>query len=281
MKSLLFKSFVAIVLVGFGCVAYGFLIEPKTLEVRGPEFVSGKYSGAPLKIGVITDIHIGGLHVPASRVEKLVADMNRLEPDVVLLTGDFVDGHVPAGKRSDAFNTNLATGIAYLSGLKAPTYAAIGNHDVWYGSDKVAALLRSSGVKVLDNEAEAFSGLCFVGLADATTSNPSRSAYEKCLPKHPPIVFTHSPEAWPVFRRDTILAVAGHTHGGQVNLPIYGRRVNATSLGPEHSYGFSQLGGVDVFVSAGIGTSILPVRFRAPPEVVVITLRAKAKAKAP
>ena len=71
------------------------------------------------------------------------------------------------------------------------------------------------------------------------------------------------------------MCIRDSTHGGQINLPIIGRRVNATSLGPEHSYGFSKLGGVDVFVSAGVGTSILPIRFRAPPEIVVITLQGR------
>jgi predicted MPP superfamily phosphohydrolase len=73
-----------------------------------------------------------------------------------------------------------------------------------------------------------------------------------------------------------VLAIAGHTHGGQVNLPIIGRRVNATSLSAEHSYGFSKLADIDVFVSAGVGTSILPVRFRASPEIVILTVKSSA-----
>lgn len=272
MKSIFLKLLSVFILICVGCVAYGLLVEPRILEVRGPEFISDKYSGPKIRIGIITDIHIGGLHVPAKRVRALVEDMNRLEPDVVLLTGDFVDGHVASEKRSAEFKANLASGIGFLSALDAPSYAAIGNHDVWYGADEVSEMLEASGIRVLENESELFSGLCLVGLKDATTSDPSRSAYTKCPATHPPLVFTHSPEAWPVFRSDTILAVAGHTHGGQVNLPIYGRRVNATNLGPEHSYGFSRLGGVDIFVSSGVGTSILPVRFRVPPELVVIDL---------
>jgi predicted MPP superfamily phosphohydrolase len=268
------KFFLALILIGVGCVTYGLLIEPKTIELRGPEFLSNKYSGPPLRIGIMTDIHIGGLHVPASRVEKLVADMNALEPDIVLLPGDFVDGHVPSNKRSSAFNTNLEAGIRHLAALKAPSFATIGNHDAWYGANEITNMLKSSGVTVLENDSTIFQDLCIVGLADAMTASPSRAAYDKCPSTTQPIAFTHSPEAWPAFRSDSLLAVAGHTHGGQVNLPIIGRRVNATSLDAEHSYGFSKLAGVNVFVSAGVGTSILPVRFRAPPEIVVLPLRA-------
>jgi len=65
-------------LVCLGCVGYGLFIEPKTLKVRGQEFVSDKYNGPPVRIGIITDLHIGGMHVPARRVEKIVADMNAL-----------------------------------------------------------------------------------------------------------------------------------------------------------------------------------------------------------
>ena len=267
------KLFLALILIALGCVTYGLLIEPKTLEQRGPEFISNKYSGPPLRIGIMTDIHIGGLHIPAARVKKLVADMNALEPDIVLLPGDFVDGHVPSNKRSAAFNANLEAGIEHLSALKAPSFATIGNHDAWYGSNEISDMLQASGVTVLENNSAIFRDLCIVGLADAMTASPSRTAYDKCPSRNQPIVFTHSTEAWPAFRSDSLLVVAGHTHGGQVNLPIIGRRVNATSLDAEHSYGFSKLAGVDVFVSAGVGTSILPVRFRAPPEIVVLTLR--------
>jgi len=274
MIRILLKLFLALILIGLGCVTYGLLIEPKTLELRGPELISNTYSGSPLRIGVMTDIHIGGLHVPAVRVERLVADMNRLDPDIVLLPGDFVDGHVPSNSRSLAFNANLEAGIKYLSALKAPSFATIGNHDAWYGADEISNMLQSSGVTVLENDSVTFRDLCIVGLADAMTAKPSRAAYDKCPLTNRPIVFTHSPEAWPAFRSDSLLVVAGHTHGGQVNLPIIGRRVNATSLDAEHSYGFSKLAGVDVFVSAGVGTSILPVRFRAPPEIVVLTLKA-------
>ena len=100
MKRTFFRSFLVLALVGIGCVVYGLIVEPKKLDVNGLEFVSNKYSGQPLKIGVITDIHIGGLHVPASRVEKLVADMNAQNPDLVFLPGDFVDCHLSANEHS-------------------------------------------------------------------------------------------------------------------------------------------------------------------------------------
>ena len=275
MKRFVFKTIGLLILVGFGCVGYGLFIEPKTLELRGPEFVSSKYKGPPLRIGIISDIHIGGMHVPAKRVEKLVADMNRLKPDVVLLPGDFVGTHLSLEEASDEFNAQIKEGVAYLADLNAPAFAVLGNHDALYDREVMTRMVEATGVTLLENKAVAFGGICLVGLGDYKTSFADRAAYNACPKGMPPIAFTHSPQAWESFRSDTILAIAGHTHGGQVNLPVFGRRVNSTNLGPEHSYGFSNLGGVDVFVSAGVGTSILPVRFRAPPEVVVISLSAQ------
>lgn len=82
----------------------------------------------------------------------------------------------------------------------------------------------------------------------------------------------HTPDVRHLLRADTVLAVAGHTHGGQVNLPIFGRQVTSTKCGKPCAYGHIQ-SHPDIYVSAGIGTSILPIRFRAPPEIVIITLR--------
>ena len=262
---------------GFGLFLLGYAsgVEPALLYEREVEFISEKYDGPELRIALVTDIHINSLSVPPKRVKRLVESLNSFNPDVVLIPGDFIAGHDKQENRSDEFNQNIGKGIGYLSELNAPSFATIGNHDAWWNASSVRELLEKAGVTVLENQAYALETLCLVGLADYDTSHPHRRSYDACPPDLPPLVFTHSPQAWESFRSDAVLALAGHTHGGQVNLPIIGRRVNATSLGPEHSYGFSKLGGVDVFVSAGVGTSILPIRFRAPPEIVVITLRAQ------
>ena len=257
-------------------LGYAVLVEPAQLKIRELEFVSDKYTGPDLRIGLVTDIHINSPSVPPSRVRRVVQALNRHAPDVVLLPGDFVAGHIARRGRSDDFNERIEIGLGHLSGIDGPSFATIGNHDAWWDADKVTMLLEAASVHVLENDAYIFEGVCLVGLADALTSNPDRAAYDACGANTPPIILTHSPDAWRAFRSDSLLVVAGHTHGGQVNLPLIGRRVNSISLGAEHSYGFSKIGGVDMFVSAGVGTSILPIRFRAPPEIVIITLRAKA-----
>lgn len=261
--------------LGLFLLGYAVLVEPSRLVIRQIDFVSDKYRGANVRVALVTDIHINSLHVPPKRVLEIAEAINHQKPDIVLLPGDFIAGHDKAVNRSTKFNENVELGLSHLRKISAPSFATIGNHDAWWDAARVSQLLSAADVTVLENQAIAVSGLCLVGLADALTSVPDRSAYEGCPEKVLPLVFTHSPDAWRAFRSDSILALAGHTHGGQVNLPLIGRRVNAVSLGAEHSYGLSKISGVDMFVSAGMGTSILPIRFRAPPEVVLITLRAQ------
>jgi predicted MPP superfamily phosphohydrolase len=269
-RKLLWGSGLGLLLLG-----YGVLVEPEQLKLREVEFVSDKYTGPDIRIGLVTDIHINSLAVPPSKVLKIAKVLNSQNPDMVLLTGDFIAGHEAREYRSDTFNRRIRSGIKNLESIEAPAFAAIGNHDAWWDAEHVDTLLEGAGVTVLENEAQQVDQICLVGLADAMTSQPNSSAYDACDKGIAPLVLTHSPDAWQTFRGDTVLALAGHTHGGQVNLPIIGRRVNAISLGSEHSYGFSEIAGVDMFVSAGVGTSMLPIRFRAPPEIVIITLRAR------
>lgn len=273
----LFRKALWVSAFGLFLLAYAVLVEPAQLKIRQVEFLSNKYSGPDIRIGVITDIHIGGMHVPPKRVKSLVKEMNALNPDLVLLPGDFVGTHLSYQEETEAFNDAIEEGMAYLSGLTAPAFATLGNHDTLYDKEIMIGILEPLNLTLLENKATTFKGLCLVGISDFKTSVPDRAAYDACGEGEPPIVFTHSPDAWQSFRSDSVLVVAGHTHGGQVNLPIIGRRVNSISLGREHSYGFSKIAGVDMFVSAGVGTSILPIRFRAPPEIVIITLRAQKK----
>lgn len=265
--------------LGLCLMGYAILLEPSRLVVQEVELLSAKYAGPDLRIGLVTDIHVNSAHVPPDRVAEIASQLNEAKPDLILMPGDFVAGHDALVNRSDKFNANVATGLAHLSNLNAPAFATIGNHDVWWDKERTAKLLGDAGVLVLDNKAVNIKGLCIVGLADYLTGSPDRSAYSGCDPDSSIVVFTHSPDAWQSFRSDTVLALAGHTHGGQVNLPIIGRRVNAIELGPEHSYGFSRIGGVDMFVSAGVGTSMLPIRFRAPPEIVILTLKSSRTAQ--
>lgn len=166
----------------------------------------------------------------------------------------------------------LSEGLYHLSALGAPAIATTGNHDGWHNRLALTRMLEDSGVRVIDNSAVRYDDLCIVGIADFSTDHPTADGFDICEAGAPIIALMHSPDTRGLLPKQTALAVAGHTHGGQVNLPFVGRRVTSTACGQPCAYGLIQ-SNPPLFVSAGIGTSILPIRFRAPPEIVMITLR--------
>lgn len=267
----------AVCLIGLAslCLLYGFLIEPKLLKTRQLSITPSHYTGPKLRIVLLSDIHIGGRHVPAARVEDIVRRVNMLNPDIILIPGDFINGHEARADHTIAFNSQVEKGLQSLKGLTAPlgVFASIGNHDVWYDADYVKRMLQDVDIKVLPNRAENLpNGICIVGLADHDTQQEDIAAFADCTENTSPILLMHSPDSFPLLRSDTALAVAGHTHGGQINLPLMGRRVTSTAAGRKYAYGLVEVNGTPAFITAGIGTSILPARFRAPPEIVLIEL---------
>jgi len=112
-----------------------------------------------------------------------------------------------------------------------------------------------------------------VGIADAwSLSDDIAGTASRVPPGEPAIALTHNPDILPRFQQSFLLTFAGHTHGGQVNLPFLGRRIVPSEFGQRYAAGYIQEEGKHMFVTTGIGTSVFPVRFRVPPEIAVITL---------
>ena len=166
-----------------------------------------------------------------------------------------------------------------LRALRAPlgVYAVLGNHDWWFDGGRVARALGGAGLKVLENEAVKVesSGRAFWlgGVADLWTRRPDVPGTLRQVTSDDPVVlFTHNPDIFPDVPARVSLTVAGHTHGGQVNLPLVGRPVVPSRFGQRYAMGHVVEGGRHLFVSGGVGTSIIPVRFRVPPEIVILKL---------
>ncbi len=258
------------------CFVWGFLVEPNLLKTRHLEICSSEWLGEPMKIVFLSDIHIGGEHVPPSRVSSIVSRVNAEKADLVLIGGDFIDGHTHRTKTSNSFNTKIDTGLRALKEIMAPlgVISVIGNHDVWYDEVYVSKFLQDQGMTILSNDAvNVKEDVCIVGLADDMTQEPDNAAYKLCQTSDNIIALMHSPDSFGLMYSNTNLALAGHTHGGQINLPFLGRAVTPTRSGSKYAYGQVEHNGIPTFITAGIGTSILPARFRSPPEIVVITLR--------
>ncbi|MEE9272963.1 MAG: metallophosphoesterase [Robiginitomaculum sp.] len=274
-----FATFVAML-----CLIYGFLIEPKMLKVRHVTMSTARWQGPPLKIGFMADIHIGGMHVSAERVVRIAEKMNGENPDIILIAGDYMNGHHAALDWEADKKAELERGIKNLDYLEAPlgVYAVPGNHDAYYGNAEIAQIIGDTHILLMENQHVQINAslrnknydFCLIGMADFKTGRKDQTMFEDCIADQSILVFMHSPDSFSLLPKDTALALAGHTHGGQINLPFYGRRAESTKFaGIKYAYGKEKYDNIPVFVTAGIGTSILPARFRAPPEIVILTLK--------
>jgi predicted MPP superfamily phosphohydrolase len=252
------------------------VVEPRRLRVRKlrVEVPGWPAPLADLKIALVSDLHAGAPHVDEQRVERIVAAVNRTRPDLVALLGDYIDPEV-------AFGDYVAPEAVAerLAALEAPlgVFAVLGNHDWLNDGERVRHALRAQRIEVLENDAVSVSlasqVLWLIGLADPTERMPDVATPFSLVPATAPlIVLTHDPDLFDVLPDRPLLAVAGHTHGAQVNVPGVRERVTPSRFGARYAGGLHALGRRVMYVSRGIGTSTFPVRFRATPEIVVLKL---------
>ena len=267
--------------LAIGCLAYGFLIEPGRLVVRQVSVTSPHWTGEPLRIGIISDIHVGGRHVHAPRVNKVTERLNSLSPDIILLGGDYTNGSARRSERSSRELADIDAGHDALGRLEAPlgVFAVLGNHDwAWSGSE-TARHLTENGITVLQDDVitltdpDSGQHLQIIGYEDLTSGrHPNYDrVHAQCNPDLPQISLAHSPDTFPRAKGGPGLMFSGHTHGGQVCLPFLGPLVL-----PLHNrlydYGWFVEGTRRLYVTSGMGTSLPPLRFMMPPEVVVLDL---------
>jgi len=258
---------------------YAWFVEPRRLHVRHVEIVSEDWRGAPLTVAVLGDTHVGGPHVDSARMLRIVQRVNGLHPDLVLLLGDYVNGHAPEAERTPAEQQEILGGIGTFAALTARygAVSVIGNHDVWYDRQVITTALQDAGVAVLWNRNLVINrqGGDFViaGLEDDMTSHPDfAEALDSAPADADTIIISHSPDPFEEMPRGPALMLAGHGHCGQVTIPLIGRPI-LPLRNRNYDCGLIEERGQRMYVTAGIGTSILPVRFLNPPEIVLVTLR--------
>lgn len=221
-----------------------------------------------LRIAQLSDIH----HSPftgSEQIERAIETVNSLEPDIIALTGDYIS-HDPA---------YAAPCAEMLGRLRARygVYAVLGNHDHWTDASLITDLFRAEGMTVLVNQGMRFElqGASFwlagvddtmVGLEDLPLSLAgSREGEMKLLLAHNPIILRRAARA------GVDLVLSGHTHGGQVTW----RSEKSASGRPRRRIlrGLGRRGNTQIYVTRGLGTVVLPVRYGCPPEVSLLELR--------
>ena len=280
------RRFLATTLLGCGGLAvYAGEIERHWIDVTHRDIflrsLPAEFEG--MRIVQLSDIHLDEFTEPFL-LRQAIERINRMQPDLVLLTGDFVSYEISSRK----FSLQSAWQCAeMLSELTCPQrYAILGNHDHWLSGTEVTRALMAHRIPVLINShlpmERRGSRIWLCGLDDPLCGRPDA---DKAIPAsireiegQPVIVMCHAPDY-----ADTLLAhpagkavglvLSGHTHGGQVRVPFVGA-LNLPPLGRKYVEGLFKLGSMQLYVNRGIGTVGVPFRFQCPPEISVFRLRA-------
>jgi predicted MPP superfamily phosphohydrolase len=268
-----------------GLAVYSSGIERHWLDVTHHEVslagLTAVFDG--MRIVQMSDIHLDEYTEPLF-LRHVIDRINQLQPDMVLLTGDYAT----FGLGSEKYAIGAAWQCAnILTGLQCRrVYAILGNHDVAIGAQEVTEALKANRIPVLTN---AFlpierngSRFWLAGLDDPLQGKPDPDlaipTAIRNVPHEPVVLMCHAPDYVDTLQahpagRAVGLMLSGHTHGGQVRLPLLGA-LELPELGRKYVEGLFRLGSLQLYVNRGVGTVGVPFRFLCPPEITLFTLRA-------
>jgi predicted MPP superfamily phosphohydrolase len=221
-----------------------------------------------LRLAQLSDIHVGD-RTPAERIAAAVALANALEPDLVVLTGDFLSRE----------RSGVPLVREQLDGLSAPTVAVLGNHDHRLDAAGTSAALAGCGYDVLRNQHTQLrlrgARFSVVGVDDLNTGHADPVRSLAGVPRGSRLVLAHGPRTADLLRRagEPLLVLSGHTHGGQINVPGLTSFLLRSLVREPYDRGLFHLGPVQLYVNRGIGCSGVGLRINSDPEVTLATLR--------
>jgi uncharacterized protein len=272
-----FGTFLTVLGLGSGGYFYANRIEPSLLEINKLEIrhalIPNSFNG--MKIVQFSDTHLG-FHYNINQFKKLIAKINQLEPDLIFFTGDLLD----EPNKYDEIN-KIAPILQQLNATIGK-FCIYGNHDHGgYGSEIYRNLMELSNFTVLLNESVLIKQkdgrfISLLGIDDRMLGKPNLESAMKQVPEDSfKLLLSHAPDvADEAFAYGVHWQLSGHSHGGQVKIPFVGALV-IPPFAQNYPEGLYSIGGVNplsLYVNRGIGTTRLPFRFMAKPELTLFTL---------
>jgi uncharacterized protein len=284
-RALLLRGMGLVGLATAGTVGYATAIEPEELVTTTYRITPPGWQSGRLRVAAIADLHAGGPNMTLEHIRRTVDQTNLLAPDIVVLLGDYVATHRFVTERVPD-----AAWAAEFARLSAPlgVWAILGNHDWWHDLAGVRAALAKVGIPVLENRAlllgEGRHRFWLAGLGDQLAYRLGPGAFRgvddldgtlaQVTTGDPVILLIHEPDLFPRISDRVALTLAGHTHGGQIRIPMIWPNLVPSHFGSRFAYGHIVEAGRHMVVSGGLGTSIVPVRLGVPPEIVHIEIGA-------
>lgn len=226
------------------------------------------------RVALISDLHAGPPYGGLDQLRRIAMSTNQAKPDIILFLGDLVQTHF----HSKCFIPPEDCAME-LGKLRAPfgVYGVLGNHDWWYDAPRVARALQDKGMVLLENRSTKLLikhvPLWLAGVSDFSEQQDDLPGALRKIPKNQPIILlSHNPDLFSKVPESVSLTVSGHTHGGQVKLPILGRPLVPSRYGQRFAEGHIVENGKHLFVTVGAG-NLWPIRLGVPPEIVILTLR--------
>ncbi len=252
-------------------LGYGYWGATRTpVVVQATHRLPGLPAGTRLRVLLFSDTHFGRPDMPEARLHALVAQANALKPDLILLAGDYNGGKIIDMEP----RPHLEPAVRPFAALKAPlgVFAVMGNHDSMRWAPYVFA--RQPGPRLLLNESVDVGPLIVAGANSVQHGADVPGTLARTPPGKPILFLLHEGDqfAYEKVPDRPVLALSGHTHGGQIMLPVIGS-LGALFLGPTACRrGACTVNGWPLHVTSGVGTSWLPLRIGVPPELVLLTL---------
>ncbi|MBX7246868.1 MAG: metallophosphoesterase [Candidatus Sumerlaeaceae bacterium] len=270
---------VTVVAVGGSALAWSVLAEPNFLPVVRRKL---RLAGLPASLDGLRAVYLSDIHhgpwLSVAFLRRMVERVNALRPDLILLGGDYVN----------ASPDYIKPAFAEMAALRANIGVAgvLGNHDWWEDAPRTRKQFEKCGFALVDNarvfvtpgrrmEKGADAGLCVAGVGDFWEDKVDAGAALHKVPREMPrLLLSHNPDvamepqiAQGGHRIDMMLS--GHTHGGQIRIPFLGTPIVPSNYGQKFAAGLVDTPGCPVYVSRGVGYTVLPLRFGVPPEITL------------